>query len=92
MFRARIWLPIAVASSAVTLWCAIELIRFRPELRPWVAFLLALSTSAVSWPLTLVTKKLDQMARRDEPQSTGSERLEVVAFDRSSPRIRRIES
>lgn len=84
MFRAKVWLPIAVISSAVVVWCVVELIRFRPDYGLWVGFMLALCTSAVSWVFTLMARKPDQAPSRQEVAAPPG----MAAFDQSNPRIR----
>lgn len=86
MFRPKVWGPVALVSGCAMGWQALDLIARRPDLRPWVIFLLALTLAGISATFYLVTSRLEQMARRDEFQPKNQ--AGVVAFDRSSPRIR----
>ncbi len=85
MLRPKVWGPITLVSGCAMGWQALDLIADRPDLRPWVVFLLFLAFAAMSGAFYLVSCRMEQLTRlRDK--------ADKAAFDRSTPRIRRIDS
>lgn len=85
MFRPRVWGPVALISGCAMGWQALDLIARRPDLRPWVIFLLFLALTAISATFYLVTCRMEQLTKKRD-------QADAAAFDYSTPRIRRIDS
>lgn len=80
MLRAKVWGPIAVVSCVGLGWTSIDLIVHRPDLRPWVVFLLLLGASAVSTSFYFVGSRVERIVQRE--LSARAWRADILAFDR----------
>jgi uncharacterized metal-binding protein len=81
MFRAKVWGPIAVVSSVGLAWHSLDIIARRPDLRPWVIFLLLLGLVAVSSTCYLVAARVERIVK-SELSTRSLHDADILAFDR----------